>query len=163
MVAYDVSEWSDLFVGSAGATAALAGLVFVAVSINIERILEYEGVPDFAMVTVLLLIGVLLLSLLCLIPGQSPEALGWEMLGGGLAWGSLAGLRLIRSVPRGGDDMYLASRVVLPVAGVLPLAIGAISLVIGAGGGLYWIVGGMIVTIFAAAVNAWILLVEILR
>ena len=29
--AYDIDEWSDLFVATAGASAALAGLVFVAV------------------------------------------------------------------------------------------------------------------------------------
>lgn len=43
MIAYDPSEWSDLSVASAGASAALAGLVFVAVSINSERILQFEG------------------------------------------------------------------------------------------------------------------------
>ena len=40
MFAYDPSEWTDLFVATAGASAALAGLVFVAVSINLERILS---------------------------------------------------------------------------------------------------------------------------
>ena len=39
VTAYDPSEWSELFVATAGASAALAGLVFVAVSINIERII----------------------------------------------------------------------------------------------------------------------------
>jgi hypothetical protein len=38
VAAYEPSDWSDLFVASAGASAALAGLVFVAVSINIEFI-----------------------------------------------------------------------------------------------------------------------------
>jgi hypothetical protein len=42
-LAYDPTEWSDLFVANAGASAALAGLVFVAVSINIERILKFDG------------------------------------------------------------------------------------------------------------------------
>ena len=163
MTAYDVSEWSDLFVASAGATAALAGLVFVAASINIERILEFEGVPDFAMVTLLMLLGALMVSLLGLIPGQSIEAFGWELIGGGIVWGSLAGTRLYASVPRAGADRYLFSRVALPLAGTLPLVLGAISMIAGSGGGLYWIVAGIITTVFAAVVNAWILLVEILR
>ena len=38
--AYDIEQWSDLSVASAGASAALAGLVFVAVSINIEQMLR---------------------------------------------------------------------------------------------------------------------------
>jgi hypothetical protein len=32
--AYDATAWSELFVATAGASAALAGLVFVAVSIT---------------------------------------------------------------------------------------------------------------------------------
>ena len=50
MTAYDASQWTDLFVASAGASAALAGLVFVAVSINVDRILKLEGVPGRARV-----------------------------------------------------------------------------------------------------------------
>ena len=46
MAAYDVEPWSELFVATAGAGAALAGLVFVAVSINIDRILKLPGMPD---------------------------------------------------------------------------------------------------------------------
>ncbi|HET6831187.1 MAG TPA: hypothetical protein VFH44_07535 [Solirubrobacterales bacterium] len=162
MTAYDVSEWSDLFVATAGATAALSGLVFVAVSINIERILKNEGVPDFAMVTLLLLLGVLMVSLVGLIPGQSVAAFGWELIGGGLLWALLVGTRMRASVPAVGER-YLASRVILPLLGSLPLLVGAISLIAGSGGGLYWIVAGIVTTIFAAVVNAWILLVEILR
>jgi len=33
--------WHDLFVATASATAALTGLLFVAVSLNIERILTF--------------------------------------------------------------------------------------------------------------------------
>jgi hypothetical protein len=47
--------------------------------------------------------------------------------------------------------------------GTLPQVIGAVSLLVGSGGGLYWIVAGIIGAILGASVNAWVLLVEILR
>ena len=52
------------FIAAAGASAALAGLVFVAVSINIERILKFEELPPRAEMTLLLLITVLLVSII---------------------------------------------------------------------------------------------------
>ena len=48
----------------------------------------------------------------------------------------------------------------------LPLAVllvGGVSLVVGAGGGLVWILSGSVLVFVAASVNAWVLLVEILR
>ena len=46
---------------------------------------------------------------------------------------------------------------------VVPLLVGAISLLAEGGGGLYWIVGGILGAIVGAVANAWVLLVEILR
>jgi hypothetical protein len=67
VIAYDPSEWSDLFVATAGASAALAGLVFVAVSINIQRILAFPGLPERSLETLLVLVSVLLISVVALL------------------------------------------------------------------------------------------------
>ena len=57
-----------------------AGLLFVAVSINVERILSYEGLPERGMETLAMLLGALVVSIAGLMPGQSHVALGIELL-----------------------------------------------------------------------------------
>ena len=44
-VAYDAAPWANFFFAEVGASAALVGLLFVAVSINLKRILEVPGLP----------------------------------------------------------------------------------------------------------------------
>jgi modulator of FtsH protease len=41
--------------------------------------------------------------------------------------------------------------------------VGAISLIAGAGGGLYWVLGGIVGALVGTVLNAWVLLIEILR
>lgn len=161
--AYDPTEWTDLFVASAGASAALAGLVFVAVSINIDRILKLPGVPERALATVLLLLGAVVVSITCLIPGQSLDALGVELLAEGAIFGLLTLRHSIASLPNPEHISWLLSRVIVAAIGTLPFAIGGASLLAESGGGLYWIAGGIIGATVGAVASAWVLLVEILR
>src|SRR5690242_16811419 len=99
MTAYDASAWTDLFVASAGASAALTGLLFVAVSINLDRILSLEGAADRALATLLLLLLAVVVSLVGLIPGQSAGALGAEVLGLGVFFGAFIARFVAASVP----------------------------------------------------------------
>jgi len=164
VAAFDISDWKDLFVASAGASAALAGLVFVAVSINIDRILKSAGLPERALQTVLLLLSVVLTSIIGLIPGQSRIALGAELLGEALLLGAIIEMLLIRSLPpRSAPRSWRLIRQVVVAAGTVPLIIGGASILAHGGGGLYWTVSGMIFAIAGAVANAWVLMVEILR
>jgi hypothetical protein len=164
VTAYDPGQWSDLFVATAGASAALAGLVFVAVSINIERILKYKGLPERALETVLLLLGVLLVSVVGLIPGQGESALGAELLGVSLILGAvIARLPTSYSADREEPRGWLWGRWSVRAAGTLPFVVGGASVLAGSGGGLYWVVAGIVFAISGAVINAWVLLVEILR
>ncbi len=165
MAAYNAPEWSDLFVASAGASAALAGLVFVAVSINVERILKFEELPARAQMTVALLLSVVVVSIIGLIPGQSRTALGAELLGEGLIFGAAIAVLSKQSLSkkRVVPGSVLITRQLLIAAGTLPLVIGGVSLLAETGGGLYWTVSGMVFAIVAGVANAWVLLVEILR
>lgn len=165
MFAYDPSEWTDLFVATAGASAALAGLVFVAVSINLERILSFRGLPERALETLLFLVSVLLVSVVALIPGQSHVALGLELLAVALAIDAVV-LRQPTIQVEAGEEMrrsWRVSRWTLRLVATVPFPIGAVSLIAESGGGLYWLVAGIVLAIAAAVANAWVLLVEILR
>jgi modulator of FtsH protease len=163
--AYAPEEWKDLFVAVAGASAALLGLLFVAVSINLERILSYEGLPERALETLLLLLGVLLVSIVGLMPGQSNVALGLELL----AVAGLVAAIILRLPGTNAEDtgqeptQWRLSRLGVRLMGTVPLLIGALSVLFEAGGGLYWIAAGVILAIIGAVANAWVLLVEILR
>jgi len=157
------AEWSDLFIAAAGASAALAGLVFVAVSINIDRILGGSGLPEMALVTMLLLVGVLVVSLFCLIPDQSSKTLGAELLIMSLIWTGAIVTFARKSFPAQPHWYQYGSRAILPLFGTVPYLVGSIVLISGSATGLDWIFAGIIGAIIGAVMNAWILLVEILR
>jgi hypothetical protein len=164
-VAYAPEQWHDLFVATAGASAALLGLLFVAVSINLERILAYEGLPERALETLLLLLAVLVVSIIGLIPAESTLALGLELL----VFAAIVAVVVLR-LPATPDEKtgreptaWRASRIGVRLLGTVPLAIGGLSVLLEAGGGLYWIAAGIVLAICGAVANAWVLLVEILR
>ena len=164
MTAYKATEWTDFFVASAGASAALTGLVFVAVSINVDRILQFKGLPERALATVLLLLSVVLVSLIGLIPGQAHGALAAELLVVSVLFAGTI-LRLTRPVVAGHDPnpAHIASHWALVLLGTIPFVVGAVSLLAEMGGGFYWVAAGIILATAGAVANAWVLLVEILR
>jgi hypothetical protein len=164
-VAYDPEQWHDLFVASAGASAALLGLLFVAVSINLERILAYDGLPERALETLLLLLSVLIVSIVGLIPAESTVALGLELL----VTAAIVAVIIFRlpgapAVETGKEPTsWRASRLGVRLMGTVPLVLGGLSVLLETGGGLYWIAAGVVLAICGAVANAWVLLVEILR
>jgi hypothetical protein len=165
VIAYDPSEWSDLFVATAGASAALAGLVFVAVSINIQRILAFPGLPERSLETLLFLVSVLLVSLVGLVPEQGHVALGLELLIVTLVIDAIV-LRQPTIQVAEGEVMprrWRVARWTLRAIATAPFLIGAVSILAEQGGGLYWVFAGVVLAIAASVANAWVLLVEILR
>jgi len=164
MTAYQPEQWHDMFVAMAGAAAALTGLIFVAVSINLERVLKFPALPPRAVETLSILIGLLVLSVFVLIPGQSPTALGAEILVLGVVLGTALLVKRIR-VPRtaGQPLTWTVTPVAVILGATLPMAAAGISVLVRGGGGLYWLVGALILGFAGAVLNGWILLVEIHR
>ena len=161
--AYDSELWHDLFAMSGGAAAALAGLIFVAVSLNHEAILEVPALPALAARTLSILIGLLLLSLVALVPGQSRVVLGIEVLVIGAGLAAVVLTTTLRNL--GGSELlrWRASLISLAIAAAVPAVIAGGSLICGIGGGLYWLLLELVFGIVVAVYYGWILLIEIRR
>jgi modulator of FtsH protease len=163
--AYAADRWTDFGVGVAGAAAALAGLVFVAVSINLSEILKYRNLPGRAALTLTLFITPLFAGILLLVPGQARTALGLELLAAGVVIGVF---ELVINHRSGRSDQetvttWILARVFPTIASCGCLVVAGATLLAQAGGGLYWLVPSVVAAIVFGLVNAWVLLVEILR
>ena len=73
-------HWTDFFIAEVGATAALAGLIIVAISINVQQILSIGHLPGRAREALTLLFGALLICSLALIPGKASGCLATKFL-----------------------------------------------------------------------------------
>jgi hypothetical protein len=166
MPANSLESWANFFITSAEVSATLAGLVIVAVSVNIQQILKYRQLPPRASSTVATLMMVVVVGLAALVP-QSAGAFGAEV-------GAASAVTLV--------ILVLCGRVVVaehlkdgrPITELLlglpggPIAafgflVGAGWLWLGHGQGLYWIAAGIVVALLFAVMNAWVFLIEVLR
>jgi hypothetical protein len=69
--AYTPTQWSSFLSAEVSASAALTGLLFVAVSINLARILASRQLTPRVAKALVMLVGILFAASLCLVPGQS--------------------------------------------------------------------------------------------
>src|SRR5260370_29611069 len=76
--------WANFLIAEVGASAALLGLIFVGVSINLTRIISLPGLPNRAFLALIILLTILVMSSLLLVPGQSMMLVGIELLVVGL-------------------------------------------------------------------------------
>jgi hypothetical protein len=165
-----MDQWHDFFLAQAGAAGVLTGLVFVAVSINLQQIVSDpgSGLTGRAAEALILLVGVLTASVLLLVPGQGQLMVGAEVLVVGLlSWGCVVVIQLLRlrswATMRPDLRQAFVLRVALVQIATLPSVAAGIAVLVGGLGGLYWLVAGMIFSILVALFEAWVLLVEINR
>jgi hypothetical protein len=81
---YESHLWFEFAVAIVGAAAVLSGLLFVAMSINIERIMGIVTLPTRGAGTLVLFVIPLLIGTWILIPEQSSTMLGVELVATGL-------------------------------------------------------------------------------
>jgi hypothetical protein len=163
--AYAAGSWIGFGTAVATAAAALAGLLFIAVSINLKQILEIKSLPSRAAQTLILFATPLISALLVIVPGQARIALGAELLATGLSIGGTQVWLNLHATRRPEETAWrrLVGRVFPTVLSCACLAIAGATLIAAAGGGLYWPVPSVLAALIFGLINVWVLLVEILR
>jgi hypothetical protein len=153
-------EWHDFFVAQVGASAALVGLLFVAVSINLSRILQFPALPARAMEALLILVCLFSVSTCALVPDLQARTYGVLFA----AIGLMTWVMLIRALiyTRGSGYETLLRRLMnqLPPP---PFVAGGVLIATGHPAGAYWLLAGTLLSILSSMFYAWVLLIEIQR
>ena len=163
MTANDIVAWHDFFVMAGGGAAALTGLLFVALSINLHHVIG-NGITSRAATFMIGLVTILFSSAVALIPDQTPRAFGIELLiigFIGLALDRMFRWRFMEStefLSRGHNQVV---RYVLLTGATVPAWIAAIGLIAGWPRALDWLALSYAFLLYGGISGSWILLVEL--
>jgi hypothetical protein len=156
-------EWAIFFSAELAVLATLTGLVVVAISINLPRILSYPHLPTRAGEALIGPVGAITATSLVLIPEQPPMLLGAEVIVVGLVMVVAPIIFQARAWAARKDAWQRWMRAVSTTGFSAAFVIAGALVFDGARAGLYWIAAGDILGIAAIVLSAWVLMVEILR
>jgi hypothetical protein len=159
-----IAEWRTFYSLAGTAAATLIGLLFVAVSINIDtfRRRSSADLHHFAALTFNCVFYVLLISMFFLIPSLSPLGLGIPLLLLGVLGllNAVIQQRRSRSKPAGRQAADIAGKFNIPILCMLGLAIVSVGLLFQVSQGLYGLIVVVLALLISASQNAWALLVQ---
>jgi hypothetical protein len=162
-----MNDWQNFLVAEVGASAALLGLLFVSLSINLTKILSFRPLPNRAFGALLALLAVLIASSLLLTPGQPMPIVGGEVFVIGLCvWAAITffDVDVWRNTAK--DAAHRPRLIVLSVidqvATLLYVVAGVVIFEYGIVG-VYWLVPAFLFSFIKATMDAWVLLIEINR
>jgi hypothetical protein len=165
MIATDVykpAEWHDFFVVTGGGAAALAGLVFVAMSINLDVVAQDATHRGRAINMLSGFTAAFMICALALMGGQSHQAVGAEWLVVAIVAAAIYVGNYVRAAKRGGTKAVLRpDRLAGGVTCYVAEIVGAVVLILGYVAGLYVAAVGLIIYFAFLISGAWLLLVAV--
>jgi uncharacterized membrane protein len=160
-VGYLPGMWRDFGVTVAGLAGALTGLLFVAVSLKSEALARSRSLSFRAAQTLVLFMTAAIAAILLVAP-QPRSALGAELL----ALAAVSGIALLVFDRRAGHDQdsgvarYIERASPNLITAVL-VALAGLTLLLTAGGGLYWMIPATLASLVGGVINAWLFLVKV--
>ena len=158
---YTTTAWLSFGEGVAAVAGALTGLLFVALSVRSDTVGASRSLSSRAAQTLVLFMTSVLVAVLLVAP-QPSAALGSELLAVALVSGTAllildkrAGHStdkgVVRYIERFSPNMITAALV----------GVAGLTLVVKAGGGLYWLIPAAMAGLLGGVVNAWLFLVKV--
>jgi hypothetical protein len=160
-VAYTTATWLGFGEVLAAVAGALTGLLFVALSVKSDVLAASRSLSSRAAETLVLFMISVLIAVFLVAP-QPPVALGAELL----ALAVVSGITLFVLDRRAGhaSDQGVAAYIERfspnTITAVL-VGVAALSFLLKAGDGLYWLIPAAVASLVGGVVNAWLFLVKI--
>ena len=154
------ADWTGFAEMTGGASGALTGLLFVAVSLNAAKIAGHRGLRASAAQTLVLFLTPLVMAAALLTPGQPDWALGGELIATGLiASAVLLGMRRVKHNMTVTDDdqrlLAIFNRRGTNVMVMLLFVASGVILACGQAAGLYLLLPASLVAQVSGVLNAW--------
>ena len=154
------ADWTGFAEMTGGASGALTGLLFVAVSLNAAKIAGHRGLRASAAQTLVLFLTPLVMAAALLTPGQPDWALGGELIATGLiASAVLLGMRRVKHNMTVTDDdqrlLAIFNRRGTNVMVMLLFVASGVILACGQPAGLYLLLPASLVAQVSGVLNAW--------
>jgi hypothetical protein len=165
-----VEGWNEFNVAMAGASAALAGLIMIAISVNIKEVLRFPSISARAAAAIAALVVAVVASCVSLMP-QPIVAIGIELLvASAILWivegNAIRGLLVSPASGHSAPHRTVAWKAGNVALGLLPplaFTLGAVLLAAGIGVGAFPVAFGSLLAVVSAVLFAWVAMVEILR
>ena len=161
-----LAPWHDFFITAGAASASLLGLLFVALTLNIEEVTD----PEQPMLLLLAeqsfssWLTVLFLSLFALVPSQQPAGFASELAivaGLGLVRSSVNGVRVGRRGQLPWGWRHAVRRFAMPGLADIALLVIAANVATGSWPDTVWLILATVLLVISAAEASWDLLARV--
>ncbi len=154
-------DWTNFADITGSAAGALTGLLFVAVSLNRERIAGHRALRGQAGQTLVLFMLPLLISILLVLPGLTVTALGTGLIVLAVVAGATLLVIARKKNPASDEPTDPLAQLIdkaSPNLIVVALILVAGCLQLAGDEGLYWVAASSVVSLVGGVANAWLFL-----